>query len=79
MYMPLFYKVGPKMYVNIIVMSISIIISQVIIYNILKRDECSLLNKVSLLLIILSYVIFGYLTYHPIKSEIFFDTQDEKY
>ena len=30
-------------------------------------------------LIILSYIVFGYLTYNPPKAELFFDTQKEKY
>ena len=79
LYLPLFYKFGPKMWVNIGVMSIAIIISQIISYNILKRKKCDLLNKVSLVLIIVSYIVFAYLTYNPIKTKIFFDTEDEKY
>ena len=79
MYMSLFYKFGPKMWVNIGVMSIIIIISQVISYNILKRKDCPLLNKISICLIIIMYIIFAYLTYNPIKNRIFFDTEDEKY
>ena len=79
LYMPLFYKVGPKMYINIGVMSIAIIISQVIEYYILKKEKCELLNKTSFFLIIVSYIIFAYLSYNPPKERIFFDTQDEKY
>ena len=37
------------------------------------------LNIISLILIIISYIIFAYLTYNPIKTELFFDTQEEKY
>jgi len=78
-YMPLFYKVGPKMWANIGAMSISIIISQIVSYMILKKKECETLNKISLILIIISYIIFAYLSYNSPKSRIFFDTQDEKY
>ena len=78
-YLPFYYKIGPKMVLNIIVMLISIIISQIISYYILKAKDCDKLNLISLILIIISYIVFAYLTYNPIKSELFFDTQGEKY
>lgn len=78
-YLPLFYKFGPKMYINIIVMTLIIIISQIISYKILNSKSNELLNKVSLFLIIICYIIFAYLTYNPPKDRIFFDTSDEKY
>ena len=78
-YLPIFYKIGENMFINIGLMLLVIIITQVIAYYILKAKECKLLNYISIILIIISYIIFGYLTYNPIKSELFFDTQDEKY
>ena len=78
-YLPFYYKIGPKMSLNIIVMLISIIISQIISYYVLKSEKCDKLNLISLILIILSYIVFAYLTYNPIKNELFFDTNDEKY
>lgn len=78
-YLPFYYKIGPKMFLNIGVMLLSIIISQVISYYILKAKDYNKLNIVSLILIIISYIIFAYLTYNPIKNELFFDTQEEKY
>ena len=67
------------MIITISIMLIAIIISQVISYYILKAKDCDRLNFVSLILIIITYIIFAYLTYYPIKNELFFDTQDEKY
>ena len=67
------------MAITIGIMLIAIIISQVISYNILKAKVFDKLNIVSLILIIISYIIFAYLTYNPIKNELFFDTQEEKY
>lgn len=78
-YLPIFYKIGENIFINIGLMLLVIIITQVIAYYILKAKECKLLNYISIVLIIISYIIFGYLTYNPIKSELFFDTQDEKY
>ena len=67
------------MFINISLMLLVIIITQVISYYILKSKHVKLFNYISILLIIVSYIIFGYLTYYPIKSELFFDTKDEKY
>ena len=67
------------MFLNISVMLIAIIIVEIISYYILKTKPCKKLNIISLILIIISYIVFAYLTYNPIKSELFFDTQDEKY
>ena len=78
-YLPIFYKIGENMFINIGLMLLVIIITQIISYYILKSKSCKLLNYISIILIIISYIIFGYLTYNPIKSELFFDTQDEKY
>lgn len=78
-YLPFYYKIGPKMSLNIIVMLISIIISQIISYYILKSKDFYKINLISLILIIISYIVFAYLTYNPIKNKLFFDTKDEKY
>ena len=79
-YLPFFYKIGPKMFLNIGVMLIAIIISQVISYYILKtKNNYYYLNIISFILIIICYIVFAYLTYNPIKTELFFDTEEEKY
>lgn len=78
-YLPFYYKIGPKMFLNIGIMLIAIIISQVISYYILKSKNCYAGNVICLAMIIISYIVFGYLTYNPPKEELFFDTQDEKY
>lgn len=80
LYLPLFYKIGPKMVLNIGMMLVAIIISQVISYHILKyKKNCYYGNIASFILIIVCYIIFAYLTYNPIKEELFFDTLEEKY
>ena len=79
MYLPLYYKMGPRMILNIGIMLIAIIISQIISYYILNTRNHNKLNYISVILIIISYIVFAYLTYNPIKNELFFDTKDEKY
>lgn len=78
-YLPIYHKIGPKMILNIGVMLIAIILSQIISYYILKSKQCDKINLLSLILIIVSYIVFAYLTYNPIKNELFFDTEKEKY
>ena len=79
MFLPVYYKIGENMIITIGIMLIAIIISQVISYYILKADDLDKLNIISLILIIMTYIVFAYLTYYPIKTELFFDTQEEKY
>ena len=79
MFLPVYYKLGESMVITIGIMLVAIIISQIISYKILKARDFDILNILSLILIIISYIVFAYLTYNPIKSELFFDTQEEKY
>ena len=79
MFLPIYYKIGENMVITIGIMLIAIIISQVISYYILKANDLDKLNIISLILIIMTYIVFAYLTYYPIKNELFFDTQEEKY
>lgn len=78
-YLPFYHKIGPKMFLNISVMLIAIIISQIISYYILKSKSCDKGNIISFVLIIISYIVLGYLTFNPIKNYLFFDTEKEKY
>ena len=79
MFLPIYYKIGQNMIITIGIMLIAIIISQVISYYILKAKDLDKLNIISFILIIITYIVFAYLTYNPIKSELFFDTKEEKY
>ena len=79
MFLPVYYKIGENIVITIGIMLIAIIISQVISYKILKAKDFDKLNILSLILIIISYIVFAYLTYYPVKNELFFDTKEEKY
>lgn len=79
MYLPIYNLIGPKFVINILIMLIAIIISQIISYYILKSKESNKINFISLLLIMASFVVFAYLTYHPPKTKLFYDTQHKKY
>lgn len=79
LYLPFYYKIGPKMFLNIAILLLTIILVEIVAYYIQKRNNIKLNNIVPIILIIIIYVVFGYLTYHPIENEIFFDKMNEKY
>lgn len=80
MYLPIYYKIGEKLILTIILLFISIVITEFISYKILcTKKNYTWLNIVSLLMIITLYIILGYLTYNPIICPLFFDPLNEKY
>ena len=80
MYLPIYYKIGEKLILTIILLFISIVITEFISYKILcTKKNYTWLNIASLLMIIILYIIFGYLTYNPIICPLFFDPLNEKY
>jgi len=79
-FLPIYYKIGNKMIVTIFIMFVSILISQIISYYILRAKKMhKYFEYVSIIFIIFTYIVFGYLTYNPIKSKLFFDPMEEKY
>lgn len=80
LFLPIYYKIGENFVITIILLFISIIITQFISFKILSSKTNYLyLNVISLILIIIIYIIFGYLTYNPIICDFFFDPLNEKY
>ena len=80
MYLPLYFKIGQSMFMNILTMFIAIIISQFISYKILNtKKELDRANLVSIVSIGILFITFSYFTYYPVKTKIFFDTKEEKY
>ena len=78
-YLPIYNLIGTKFIINIIVMLVVIILSQIISYLILIKNENRKIDFISLLLIMISFVAFSYLTYHPPKTKLFYDTNNKKY
>lgn len=77
-YLPLRKLFGEIMIITLITLFISILISEIIINKILKKDY-TVLNTISAFLIIINFIIFTYLTYNPIKTFLFYDTESNKY
>lgn len=79
MFLPYYYRFGESMIVIFIMMLITFIITQFIGYKIMNVNQIKYSNKIAIILIIISYIIFGYLTYNPIHNHLFLDTEEEKY
>ena len=71
-YLPLFHIIGESMFLAISIMLITIVISQVISYKIMNKEDLKL-EKITILLVLIVYIIFTILTYNPIKSDLFID------
>ena len=78
-FLPFYYKGINSMFFYLLVMSITYIICCCISYYILKFKEIKYQNIISIIFIIIIYIIFGYLTYNPLKNDMFFDTEEAKY
>ena len=78
-FLPFYYKGINSMFFYLLVMFITYIICCCISYYILKFKEIKYQNIISIIFIIIIYIIFGYLTYNPLKNDMFFDTEEAKY
>ncbi len=79
LFLPIYYRIGESMVIILILLFISIVISETISYRIIKKDNIKSLNIISLIIIVICYIIFGYFNYYPIRNDFFFDPIEEKY
>ena len=79
MFLPIYYSIGENMVITFIILFITIAIVECINYKILEMDSIPYNSMISFILIIISYIVFAYLTYNPPKTDLFFDTEKEKY
>jgi hypothetical protein len=78
-FLPFYYVIGHNLIVTLIIMFITIAMVEYISYQILKTKQIKYLNYISLVLIIISYIIFGYLTYFPFRTSLFYDEENSMY
>ena len=79
-YLPLYNLFGENMIVSITLLVTVIILMTIFNYFLITRkNENSLLNIASIILIVLGYSVFLALTYNPPKNYIFYDTTENKY
>lgn len=79
LFLPIYYTIGENMPITLTLLFITIAIIQYINYKILDFKKIPYVDMISVFLIIVCFSIFGYLTFHPLKNDLFFDTKDEKY
>lgn len=79
-YLPLYNLFGALLIINISFLIIVIGLEEIFSYYLLKdKDSVTILNKVSIIMIILFYFVFLTLTYNPPKNYLFYDTAHKKY
>jgi hypothetical protein len=80
-YVPIFISFGENLIVTLIIYFITITISLIIAYKILTiKKHLNKLNVLSLILIPLVFIIFGILTYYPLKIDtLFYDYSHKNY
>lgn len=79
LFLPLYRIFGENMIISLSLLFIVIIIEQIISYHFLLEKEIKYQNIIGIIGIILTYILFGYLTYNPPISELFYDIKDNKY
>ena len=78
-YLPIHFILGHSMVITLILLFLAIFIVEMISYFIKQRKNNIFLNRLSIFLIIVLFVIFGYLTYCPFKNFLFYDSVHNKY
>lgn len=78
-YLPIHSIFGKIIIVTLIILFISIFITEIIMSVLPLYQDYKYLNIISFILLILSYILFAYLTYNPPKIDFFYDTEHQKY
>lgn len=78
-FIPIYNNFGENMLISIGLLFLVIIFEQVLSYYFLRFEEIKYQNIIGIVGIIITYIIFGYLTYNPVENYIFFDISNSKY
>lgn len=78
-FLPLYYNGIENLIVTLVLLFIVIAIASFIHYKIIRLNEIPYQKIIAILGIIITFTIFGILTYNPPKTDLFFDTKEEKY
>lgn len=74
MFLPVYSLIGENFIITIIIMLITIIICKYISYKINNKNDFKMENK-TIILVIITYILFGILTYYPIDNSLFIETE----
>lgn len=78
LFLPVYYIISENMIITIIIMFMAIIASEIISYKLMNEKDYKLENK-TIFFGIIVYIIFGILTYYPIKIDLFKDSKTNTY
>lgn len=79
-FIPLYNIFGENMFISLSLLFLIIILEQFISYKLLTySNNINYGNIISIIGIILTYIIFTFLTYYPPKTSIFYDTETGEY
>ena len=78
-YLPIHYIFGHNSIFAIVLLFLVFIIIEIISYYVMRYKDIKYGNIVGFCLIIMMYIIFGYLTYYPIEIDLFYDTSKNIY
>ena len=77
--LPIHYIFGHSFLVAIIILFMTFILVEYISYYIMNYKKIKYGNIIGFIIIILLYIIFGYLTYNPPLIDLFYDTSKDIY
>lgn len=78
-YLPIHYLFGEILVITLLILFISILISEMITSLISTEKQNQKFNVICAILLIINFILFAILTYYPIKCDLFFDQQSNKY
>ena len=78
-YLPVRFRFGENMIFTFILLFISIFIGQYLSYTYLKKEYNKIINLISIGIIIIIFIMFGYFTFNPMENEYFWDPEHETY
>lgn len=80
MYLPLYNVFGENMVISIGLLIIVIILEEIFSYYLLSYSkENKILDRISILFVVLGFVVFLCFTYDPPRNYIFYDIVSNKY
>lgn len=78
MFSPIYISIGENLIITIILMLITIIISEIISYKIINKKDLKFENK-TIFFVLIIYILFGIFTYFPLKNDFFKDPTNSTY
>lgn len=78
-YLPIYYLFGENLLVTLCLYLITILITEIIMNKVFNHNLKSNFNLLGIVLIILTYFIFTYLSYNPPRIDFFYDSINKNY